>query len=79
MHFHCSGRYHGAGLQAEATAKRTNAAGEALLAHETLDEDDVYAAAGVSHPDAPPAEIYTVAARSTPQSALPGAPTQIAP
>jgi cell division protease FtsH len=36
----------------------------ALLEHETLDEDDAYAAAGVSHPEAPPAEVYAAAARS---------------
>jgi cell division protease FtsH len=38
---------------------------QALLEHETLDEDDAYAAAGVTHPEAPPAEAYAVAARST--------------
>jgi cell division protease FtsH len=37
----------------------------ALLEHETLDEDDAYAAAGVTHPEAPPVEAYAVAARST--------------
>jgi cell division protease FtsH len=37
---------------------------EALLQHETLDEDAAYAAAGVAHPDAPPAEAYAAAARS---------------
>jgi cell division protease FtsH len=37
---------------------------QALLEHETLDEDDAYAAAGVTHPRAPPAEIYAVAAQS---------------
>jgi cell division protease FtsH len=37
---------------------------QALLEHETLDEDDAYAAAGVTHPGAPPAEIYAVAAQS---------------
>jgi cell division protease FtsH len=37
---------------------------QALLEHETLDEDDAYAAAGVTHPEAPPAEAYAVAARS---------------
>src|SRR5262245_32189458 len=38
---------------------------EALLEHETLDEDDAYAAAGVTHGQAAPARLYTVAARST--------------
>jgi cell division protease FtsH len=38
---------------------------EALLEHETLDEDAAYAAAGVGHPDAPPVQAYAVAARST--------------
>jgi cell division protease FtsH len=37
---------------------------QALLEHETLDEDDAYAAAGVTHPGAPPTEIYAVAAQS---------------
>jgi cell division protease FtsH len=37
---------------------------EALLEHETLDEDAAYAAAGVGHPDAPPAEAFALAARS---------------
>jgi ATP-dependent Zn protease len=36
---------------------------QALLEHETLDEDDAYAAA-VTHPRALPAEIYAVAAQS---------------
>jgi cell division protease FtsH len=38
---------------------------QALLEHETLDEDDAYAAARVTHPEAPPAEAYAAAARST--------------
>ena len=38
---------------------------QALLEHETLDEDDAYAAARVTHPEAPPAETYAAAARST--------------
>src|SRR5262249_18522388 len=37
----------------------------ALLEHETLDEDDAYAAAGVARPDAPPAGQLAAAARST--------------
>jgi cell division protease FtsH len=36
----------------------------ALLEHETLDEEDAYAAAGVTRSEAPPAEGYTAAARS---------------
>ena len=44
----------------------------ALLEHETLDEDDAYAAAGIAHPQAPPADVYAVAARSI-------TPTPIAP
>src|SRR4030095_16540217 len=36
----------------------------ALLEHETLDEEDAYAAAGVSHPRGGPAEELAVAARS---------------
>ena len=38
---------------------------QALLEHETLDEDDAYAAAGVSPPADPAAEMYDRAARST--------------
>jgi cell division protease FtsH len=38
---------------------------EALLAQETLDEDAAYAAAGVAHSSAPPAEALALAARST--------------
>jgi cell division protease FtsH len=38
---------------------------QALLDHETLDEDDAYAAAGVAHSNPWPAELYAVAARST--------------
>lgn len=37
---------------------------EALLEHETLDEDAAYAAAGVGHADAPAAQPLAVAARS---------------
>jgi cell division protease FtsH len=37
---------------------------QALLEHETLDEDDAYAAAGVEPPVAPNADSYTAAARS---------------
>jgi cell division protease FtsH len=46
---------------------------QALLEHETLDEDDAYAAAGVSHPDMPRAELYAVAARSMTEDAALGA------
>src|SRR5215510_5831908 len=38
---------------------------QALLEHETLDEDDAYAAAGVARNEAPPAEAYSAAARSS--------------
>jgi cell division protease FtsH len=44
---------------------RLDSLAEALLEHETLDEDDAYAAAGLRAPDAPPAEPYAAAARST--------------
>jgi cell division protease FtsH len=37
---------------------------EALLEHETLDEDDAYAAAGVEHPKTPPGRELSAAARS---------------
>jgi cell division protease FtsH len=43
---------------------RLDALAQALLEHETLDEDDAYTAAGLRAPDAPPAEPYAVAARS---------------
>jgi cell division protease FtsH len=36
----------------------------ALLEHETLDEEDAYAAAGVTRSEAPPADGYAAAARS---------------
>ncbi len=36
----------------------------ALLEHETLDEDDAYAAAGVEHSEPPAADSYSAAARS---------------
>ena len=36
----------------------------ALLEHETLDEDDAYAAAGVPRSTTPPADTYRAAARS---------------
>jgi cell division protease FtsH len=41
----------------------------ALLEHETLDEDDAYAAAGVAHPGGAPVEAYAAAARSTTEGA----------
>jgi cell division protease FtsH len=44
---------------------RLDALAQALLEHETLDEDDAYAAAGVTRPDAPPADAYSAAARAT--------------
>ena len=40
----------------------------ALLAHETLDEEDAYAAAGVERPSTPSAEPYAAAARSRTES-----------
>jgi cell division protease FtsH len=44
--------------------KRLDSLADALLEHETLDEDDAYATAGVLRPEAPPAEAYAAAARS---------------
>jgi cell division protease FtsH len=44
---------------------RLDSLANALLEHETLDEDDAYAAAGVTRPEAPPAAKYAAAARST--------------
>ena len=43
---------------------RLDSLARALLEHETLDEDDAYAAAGVTRPQATPAEDLAVAARS---------------
>src|SRR5215217_4069133 len=44
---------------------RLDSLAQALLEHETLDEEDAYAAAGVPRPDAPPADTYAAAARSS--------------
>jgi cell division protease FtsH len=43
---------------------RLDGLAQALLDHETLDEDDAYAAAGVEHPKTPPARRLAAAARS---------------
>ncbi len=43
---------------------RLDALASALLEHETLDEDDAYAAAGVTRPQAAPAGELAAAARS---------------
>jgi cell division protease FtsH len=45
--------------------ERLDALAHALLEHETLDEDDAYAAAGVARPESPPAAKYATAARAT--------------
>jgi cell division protease FtsH len=45
--------------------QRLDALAQALLEHETLDEDDAYAAAGVTRPESPPAATYATAARAT--------------
>ena len=44
---------------------RLDALASALLEHETLDEDDAYAAAGITRPHATPAGDLAMAARST--------------
>jgi cell division protease FtsH len=44
---------------------RLDGLAQALLEHETLDEDDAYAAAGVAHTQAVPAEALAMAALST--------------
>jgi len=44
---------------------RLDSLAQALLEHETLDEDDAYAAAGVPKAAAPPADGYVAAARSS--------------
>ena len=43
---------------------RLDSLAEALLEHETLDEGDAYAAAGVNRPQALPADELAAAARS---------------
>ena len=45
--------------------ERLDGLAHALLEHETLDEDDAYAAAGVARPESPPAAKYATAARAT--------------
>ncbi|HXY84333.1 MAG TPA: ATP-dependent zinc metalloprotease FtsH [Gaiellaceae bacterium] len=44
---------------------RLDSLAQALLEHETLDEDAAYAAAGLTAPAAPPAEAFATAARAT--------------
>jgi cell division protease FtsH len=44
--------------------RRLDSLAAALLEHETLDEDDAYAAAGVERPAAPPADPLAAAART---------------
>jgi ATPase family associated with various cellular activities (AAA) len=52
-------------LLARAVAGEADVPAKALLEHETLDEDDAYAAAGVAHAGySRPVEAYAVAARS---------------
>jgi cell division protease FtsH len=48
----------------EENRERLDALAGALLEHETLDEENAYAAAGVSRASAPRAEPYSAAARS---------------
>jgi cell division protease FtsH len=48
--------------------ERLDQLAQALLEHETLDEDDAYAAAGVLPPSEPSSEQYAKAARSTTRS-----------
>jgi len=56
----------------EENRDRLDALARALLEHETLDEDDAYAAAGVAHPGSRPVAAYAVAARSATENV--GAP-----
>ncbi|HEY2372167.1 MAG TPA: ATP-dependent zinc metalloprotease FtsH [Gaiellaceae bacterium] len=49
----------------EENRERLDHLAQALLEHETLDEDDAYAAAGVSPPPEPSAEAFAKAARTT--------------
>jgi cell division protease FtsH len=51
---------------------------QALLEHETLDEDDAYAAAGVAPSEAPPVKALAVAARSATNADAPGTTTHLA-
>jgi cell division protease FtsH len=48
----------------KANRDKLDSLAKALLEHETLDEEDAYAAAGVPRNAAPPAEAYAAAARS---------------
>jgi cell division protease FtsH len=48
----------------KANRDKLDSLANALLEHETLDEDDAYAAAGVTRPAAPSADSYSAAARS---------------
>jgi cell division protease FtsH len=49
---------------------RLDSLAQALLEHETLDEDDAYAAAGVTHTESVPAEALALAALSTTPSTV---------
>src|SRR5438874_3087702 len=49
----------------EENRQRLDGLAQALLEHETLDEDDAYDAAGVPRPEAAPADAYAAAARVT--------------
>ena len=49
----------------EENRQRLDGLAQALLEHETLDEDDAYDAAGVARPEAAPADAYAAAARVT--------------
>jgi cell division protease FtsH len=55
----------------EENRARLDSLAKALLEHETLDEEDAYAAAGVSRPQASPADELAAAARSVTQSSAP--------
>jgi cell division protease FtsH len=52
----------------EENRARLDSLATALLEHETLDEEDAYAAAGVSRPQASPADELVAAARSVTKS-----------
>jgi len=49
----------------EENRQRLDGLAQALLEHETLDEDDAYDAAGVPRPEAAPADAYAAVARVT--------------
>jgi cell division protease FtsH len=52
----------------EANRSKLDSLAEALLEHETLDENEAYAAAGVAHAATDPAQEHTIAAQGMPSA-----------